>query len=100
MGGADIITFAYVLVENSVKLPETQYVFLRQLFQAILPGTSVIFMDSSPRLWPSISDLAYSDDDSGDPTFERTYAYAERARHVLVVRKLRDAKRDVRVQPV
>lgn len=54
----DLFFFFYVLVENSKGMSATSFAFLRNLFGLARPGAIFIFMDSSFKLWPSISAIA------------------------------------------
>lgn len=91
LAGVDIVTFSYVCVENCLGLRRSGFAFLRRAFQAAEPGTTFVFLDVSPRLWPEIEVLACGDVDDSQPVYECCYIRPKPAGWMFVLRR-----RDVR----
>ncbi|KAF1331983.1 hypothetical protein FI667_g3801, partial [Globisporangium splendens] len=55
-----LLVFSFVCVENYQLLQQSEFAFLRSLFQEARDGSYFIFTDSTHRLWPVISEVAVS----------------------------------------
>jgi hypothetical protein len=67
---ADLFVFAHVVVENAVRLSESRYALLRDLFVASASGAAFIFTDNTHRLWPDVAAVASSAVQSSNGYFE------------------------------
>ena len=92
---ADIVTFAYVVLENCTLLRETEYRFLKDLFAQSAAGTTFLFIDSSPRMWPDITRLVVTDEETEGNVFEFTHLKMATCKWTLLLR----CRRSVRDAP-
>jgi hypothetical protein len=53
-GAANLVVISYVVAENALALREKDYIFFRDLSHALRPGTTVLFTETTHRLWPEI----------------------------------------------
>jgi len=56
-GMPPIVVFNHVCVENAVRLEEAGFCFFTAMAKAARPGTIFIFIDASPRLYPTLASV-------------------------------------------
>lgn len=82
-----LYTFSFVVMENAKILFESKFIFFHQLFNAVSINATIIFTDSTHRLWRSLYQVAMESENH----FNVSITYVKSCHYALILHRTFEA---------